>query len=642
MELSSKQKNGVKTAFESILRADYININEIDQLKDLGTYYIDTFNNVGNLLQKQDNYISGRRGTGKTALLLRGYYECLKTISSKVTEKSNCFENEKILPLYIDLSNCSEIFSSNYSLNHVEMYFVKQIIESLKSQLELMFDEKVLMIFKKENPALDDLEYIEKALINGLALQNSMTIKMDNKSKTISKAELGYDASLTNIGTKGSITDTQELNNSTSYDQIRGLDIQCFLNKINQIRSKAKIDYIFVFLDEFSDLNEKEQNCLSDLIKKFLGSKINMYFKIGVITDRYNFGEHIRIGRDLFPIPLDLNEFVERYGGLAPTLRKMQQFMEQLVNKRLELYCPDVNYDDIFEPKMDVVFTRIAREAMGVPRSIGLILQHAWSQTMISEKKIGLQEINYGIRATRKTYSLQFTGAIKSRLIPGFYMDLWSDILQKACIEKQKKQERPASHVMIDPLRKNYINIFCEYFLMHFLEESRSSKYGGNYSLYCIDYGICLENNIKFAEEKDEFTAVRFIYDPILSKYDGYFVKDRIKSYKCEECGRIYEEEEVSQIKTKRCFDDDTLLVEIIHKEAPRSDGNYAEVEIKILGYISELNADDAQSAQEIADAVGCSRQKVSNWGSKVLYKKGQINIIQKDGKNYYFGCEEN
>lgn len=267
---------------------------------------------------------------------------------------------------------------------------------------------------------------------------------------------------------------------------------------------------------------------------------------------------------------------------------------------------------------------------------MGLILQHAWSQAIAQkDKRIGLQEINYGIRATKKTYFLQFTGAIKSKLIPGFYMDLWSDILQKASAEKQKKQERPASHVMIDPLRKSYLNIFCEYFLMHNLEEGRSSKYGGNYSLYCIDFGICMENSIKFAEEKDEFTAVRFIYDPVLSKYDGYFIKDKLKSYKCNKCGRIYEEQEVSQIRVKRCFDDDTPLIEIIHKEAPRSEGNYAEVEIKILGYISELTVEDAQSAQEIADAVGCSRQKVSNWGSKVLFKKGQINITQKENKNF-------
>ena len=216
-------------------------------------------------------------------------------------------------------------------------------------------------------------------------------------------------------------------------------------------------------------------------------------------------------------------------------------------------------------------------------------------------------------------------------------MDMWSDILQKALAEKQKNSSRPASHILIDPVRKDYMNIFCEYFLTHYLEEGRSSKYGGNYSLYCIDYDICQENSIKFASDKDEYTSVRFIYDSVLSEYDGYFIKDKLKSYKCETCGRIYEENEVSQARVKRCFDDDTVLTEIIHKDIPVTKGNYVEVEIKILGYISELDYEHAENARQISDAVGCNWQKVSNWGSKVLAKKGMIRIRQ-ESKNLYYG----
>lgn len=639
MRLTNKQIGNVRSAFESILRTDYINISEIEQLKDLDSYYIDMFGNLGLLLQRQDNYVAGRRGTGKTALLLRGYFECLKTISSKVKGESGYFGDRRILPIYIDLSNCNEIFSESYTLAAIEIYMVRQIIQSLKEQLKLIFDEKVLGIFRKENPALDDLLFIEDALINGLTIQNSRRLEFNDEYKQKTEDSIQGRISLTDAGISGKSSYDFENASSMSYEQMRGLDIQSFLNKIDEIRSKAGIDDIFVFLDEFSDLNSVEQKLLSMLIKKFLGSKINMFFKIGVITDRFNFGEKIRVGRDIYPIPLDLNEFVERFGGLTPTLKRMQLYMEQLIEKRLELFCLGLHFNDVFEGTKASVTERIATEAMGVPRSMGLILQNAWIQATSSEsdKKIGLQEINYGIRATRKTYFMQFSGAIKTRSISGFYMDMWSDMLQKAINEKQKYPSRPASHILIDPVRKGYMNIFCEYFLTHFLEEGRSSKYGGNYSLYCIDYDICQENSIKFAGDKDEFTSVRFIYDSVLSKYDGYFVKDKIKSYKCECCGRIYEEHEVSQAKVKRCFDDDTILTEIIHKDIPITEGNYVEVEIKILGYISELDFEHAENARQISDAVGCKWQKVSNWGSKVLYKKGLIQIRQ-ESKNLYYG----
>ena len=71
----------------------------------------------------------------------------------------------------------------------------------------------------------------------------------------------------------------------------------------------------------------------------------------------------------------------------------------------------------------------------------------------------------------------------------------------------------------------------------------------------------------------------------------------------------------------------------------PKTEGNYAEVEIKILGQISSLTLAEAMNAREIADAVGCTTQKVSLWGSRVLSKKGLINIAQRD-KNYYYSID--
>lgn len=145
------------------------------------------------------------------------------------------------------------------------------------------------------------------------------------------------------------------------------------------------------------------------------------------------------------------------------------------------------------------------------------------------------------------------------------------------------------------------------------------------------------ESSIIYANQKDEFTAIRFIYDSVFQAYDCYFLKDRIKSYKCPVCNRIYDEKEVAQVKVKRCFECDEKLEEIIHKDVPISDGNYTEVEVKILGIIATLSKEDAMSAAEISAAVGCNIQKVAIWGSKVLAKKGLINIEKREARNYYY-----
>ena len=55
---------------------------------------------------------------------------------------------------------------------------------------------------------------------------------------------------------------------------------------------------------------------------------------------------------------------------------------------------------------------------------------------------------------------------------------------------------------------------------------------------------------------------------------------------------------------------------------------------------LSSLNEEEAMSATEIGDAIGCTWQKVSNWCSKVLGKQELINVKKIGGKNYYFDRE--
>lgn len=336
-----KEKTQIKNAFDSILRADYLSLDDFDELENLSDYFVDFFNSIGSILQKQDNYISGRRGTGKTTALLKGYFECLKTIRGN--EKSN-YLDRKVLPIYIDLSNCGDIFDKdNFEL--FEIHFVRQIIDSLGRQLESIYDAKSYGIFRKNNPAIEDLEYIEKILIKGKTVfQSKSAAIIDKKSSTLSD-EAGLSFSPETIGLSIQSKDEKSSEKSKTYSQTKGLNVQEFLNKINEILKKAKIDSVYLFLDEYSDLNQEYQAKFSKLLKSFLGSKTNLFVKVGVITDRFDFGDKIIIGRDIFPIPLDLNEHVERLGGLSPTLKKLENAIPQLIQKRLNIYANDISLD---------------------------------------------------------------------------------------------------------------------------------------------------------------------------------------------------------------------------------------------------------------------------------------------------------
>lgn len=632
----------LRTAFQSILRADYISINDINQLTALESYYVDYFNNVPKVLQDQDSFISGRRGTGKTTLLMRCYYECLKTVSTKISGKSMIFENKKVLPLYIDLSQCKDIFEQDDEKN-IEHNFIKYLVKELKEQLAIMFEQSKMKIFKEDTSKMEEFDFIAQALIEGVIIKREVTAQELTQKERI-KDGIAANVSTEKVGVDINLEDGYETEVVKSISETTNFNVQELLSALGAIRRASKINSIYVFIDEFSDLSDVEQKEFSELLKKLLGSKNNIFFKVGTITDRYDFGEKIIIGRDLFPIFLDLNDFVEKYGGIVAAMKQLEDFTTSLINKRLCSFCPDISIREVFSENINEIISRITREAMGVPRTIGMILQNALNQMELNGKRtnIAISDINVGIQETRKIYFSQFQGAIKKRIIPAFYMDMWNSILNRAVIEKNKnkKDPRPSSHFMLDPLRRKYMNIFCENFLIHFLEESRASKYGGNYLLFSIDYGICIENNILFAEEKDEFTAARFIYDSTIAQYDCYFVDEQLKSYQCPKCKKIYKEEEVAQARVKRCFECDEKLVEIVHREVPMTEGNYTEVEVKILGLIGSLSEAEAMSATEIGDAVGCTWQKVSNWCSKVLGKQQLINVKKVNGKNYYFDKE--
>lgn len=633
--MNCEQMQSVRDTFQSILRADYISISEVRQLEELNEYYVDFFKVLPKVLQSQDSYVNGRRGTGKTTLLMRAYFECMKTISPLVRTESDILKGKKILPLYIDLSQCEEMFTDNSE--NIEYNFVNIIVNELSNQLSTIFKQNKIHLLKKDYSKSEDFEYIEQCIKEGLVLKSRHN-NIKAERSVGNENSVKSDISLTSVAIEGKMTESIDKKTQYDIEEVRSYNVQEFLGSLGKIRKDSGLDAIYIFVDEFSDLDEDEQEKFSMLLKKLLGSKNNIFFKIGTITDRYYFGKDIIIGRDIYPISLDLSDFVEKYGGIVAASKELCEYTKELISQRLKVYGDSATIEDIFKGNINEMLRRISIEAMGVPRTVGMILQNALSQAELKQDKcIQIKEIGVGIKETRKVYFKQFQGAVQKKAIHGYYMDMWNDLLKRALEEKTKNPKRPASHFMIDPIRKKYLNTFCENFMVHCLEDSRASKYGGNYVLYALDFDICNENSILYAEDKDEFTAVRFIYDKVLQPYDCYFVKEQIKSYKCPDCNKIYEEQEVAQVKVKRCYECDTKLVEIVHRDVPMTNGNYTEVEVKILGIIATLSREDAMTATEIGDAVGCSYQKVALWCSRVLEKKSLINIEKKNGKNYYY-----
>ena len=84
------------------------------------------------------------------------------------------------------------------------------------------------------------------------------------------------------------------------------------------------------------------------------------------------------------------------------------------------------------------------------------------------------------------------------------------------------------------------------FFLVHLLTQGRTTKKERfTRSLYSFDYGVCLENNLGWGDEKNVIRQQRFAYDGALSEFDRFFqVRDETE-YVCPSCGKVFAESDL-------------------------------------------------------------------------------------------------
>jgi hypothetical protein len=211
-------------------------------------------------------------------------------------------------------------------------------------------------------------------------------------------------------------------------------------------------------------------------------------------------------------------------------------------------------------------------------------------------------------------------------------------IVTKAIAERAKI-DAPASHFMVLPKNEAKLKYLSMFFVIHLLTSGRTTKKEKlSRSLYCIDYGICLENNLMFATDKNILRQQRFAYDEELTQFDTHFEKEPEPKFICPECGTIYLESEL-KIRGKVL----TICSEDRNELQPYNisflDKQYTEEEIKIIGAIRSASSEEHLVARQVADDVGCYVQKVAKFGEK-LEREGMITRerVPELQKNIYYG----
>lgn len=591
-------------AFSSMKTTDSISLEDSEHLKKLENYYIDPFNYIKNIMQEEDNFIVGRRGTGKSTLIYRAFVECINSWN-----KEKKIYKENILPIFIDLSKCESLTQKVDEESKFEEYFTYEIVRSFRKYINLLWDKIILSceLDKKNNinSFMNELDYII----------NKMNLKLNNKYNSM---QIEFSETSTLHYTLGE-----------------------FLEKLTSIIKFTGTESIYFFIDEYSELSIDNQKVLANLLKRLRGTRRGVYFKVCAITDNFDLGD-IRLQRDFYEISLDLYKFIERSNGLNDAFNKLEKFTGNIVQERLNAFGCNVDIENIFNDYQTAI-SQLTRASMGVPRTVGIILKEAWTQVQAKEKnKITNDDLMFGIKSAGDSYYGFFKGNV-GPIIPKFYDDMFEEILTRARKERKVNSQKSSSMFLVNGFRDNHFKYLTENYMIHLLKKDETSVKGEtNLSLYMIDLSLIYKYNLGFSLDRDVYRQQRFVYNDIMKNYDVYFTNTR-KQYMCPSCKSEYTQEQLflPQLDTYLdfCPKDKVKLVSMEGIETINK--VYTETERKIIGTIRNRTINNAILARDVSEIVGCSTTKVAKFAEKIIKEK-LIKREKLDGKNnpyrYYRG----
>ena len=329
IDIKSRRVQQSVSKLDGFLRAEY------NSEKNYLEYYagLETLDKV---ISIKDQIIYGRRGTGKTHLL-------------KALQEKLLADDQKYLPVYIDLRTFKPTLESNNDLYYALIIFQEIVVEVLKCvyvNLDYLYQEYTV---EQQKIIIDP----QRRKI--LALLEKFNRSFDGKSFT-KMGETGFRVNeVKKLATNLKIAKIPELFGSKEVnkeiesedEKIKYISFSDMSDAISELLEAVDIDRIFCLLDEWSEIPETSQYILAEFLKRtFVPKKVTL--KIAAIPNRTQLISENRIGLedggDIFGFPLDNRYIYELY----PEITKA--FFNELLYKQLYLMAPQL-YEIFYDNK---------------------------------------------------------------------------------------------------------------------------------------------------------------------------------------------------------------------------------------------------------------------------------------------------
>lgn len=361
-------------------------------------------------------FLIGRKGTGKSTIILKleneyrkkpNYLPCY--IDTKTVFESIKGEHQKIDYLkgkipeeHLENYLIERAFIKNIlksigdELNRKVENFFKRLVGAVNSSRKKIVKEKIDNILLKieNNQALKEIEI--PVIAEVVTKVNGSSEKETGSGRNISTYLSGStDLTKANASLKGGYSsnhtvkdksnDGWEKNFSTAL--LKVFQITSIVEEIKEILNEMNIKKLVIFLDDFSEVEERTLKNFVDVVLSPLNNWATEFicFKVAAYPNRTYFGD-IDVGK-IDIVNLDFYNLYSNYD--KATMESLStDFTKRLLNKRIKEFC-DLNFEDYFDTTVisaEEYYSLIFKVSMNVPRIIGYTLFYC-HQTHISTGK---------------------------------------------------------------------------------------------------------------------------------------------------------------------------------------------------------------------------------------------------------------
>lgn len=547
IDIKSRRVQQSVSKLDGFLRAEY------NSEKNYLEYYagLETLDKV---ISIKDQIIYGRRGTGKTHLL-------------KALQEKLLADDQKYLPVYIDLRTFKPTLESDNDLYYALIIFQEIVVEVLKCvyvNLDYLYQEYTV---EQQKIIIDP----QRRKI--LALLEKFNRSFDGKSFT-KMGETGFRVNeVKKLATNLKIAKIPELFGSKEVnkeiesedEKIKYISFSDMSDAISELLEAVDIDRIFCLLDEWSEIPETSQYILAEFLKRtFVPKKVTL--KIAAIPNRTQLISENRIGLedggDIFGFPLDNRYIYELY----PEITKA--FFNELLYKQLYLMAPQL-YEIFYDNK----------EKRPVHNFINIFLANqALREILIASAGIPRDFLNIFISA----YNIFFTKTNNRHLVVADIRNAtveWYGVDKKKTVDANSNAklllDKIINDILITKKRCHFLipekyekvkelNDLIDLRVIHLRKRGISHK--GNkgvvYNVYYLDYACYTSTNLYHnkinttllneIETIDDFREIRRV--SLEDKFFEDFNMNIGNSFKCPKCGGMIDMNHPSYAQHKICM----------------------------------------------------------------------------------------